>query len=65
MEQREPDDTTKRGEPPTRDRDAGGYYYDDATGYEIYTPDEDDEEGLDELKTETRGHDGGTDSEHS
>jgi hypothetical protein len=41
MSQREPDDTTKPDAPPTRERETGGYYYDDATGYEIYKPEED------------------------
>jgi hypothetical protein len=40
------DDTTKP-EPESRPaRRRGSYYYDDATGYEIYKPD--DEEGEDE-----------------
>jgi hypothetical protein len=44
------DDTTKP-EPESRPaRRRGGYYYDDATGYEIYKP---DEEGEDE--DESRG----------
>ncbi|MDX6484227.1 MAG: hypothetical protein QOE95_1998 [Gaiellaceae bacterium] len=46
MSQREPDDTPKPADPPTRERAPGSYYYDDATGYEIYKPeDEEDEEG--------------------
>jgi hypothetical protein len=47
MSQREPDDTTKPDAPPTRERTPGGYYYDDATGYEIYEPggEEEDAEG--------------------
>ncbi len=46
MSQREPDDTTKPDAPPTRGREPGGYYYDDATGYEVYDPaDADDAEG--------------------
>ena len=45
-----PDDTTKTG-PESRDR--GRYYYDDATGYEVYVPggeeeDEDDDAGVDD-----------------
>ena len=38
------DDTTNRGDesrPPARE--PGAYYYDDATGYEPYTPEEDEE----------------------
>jgi hypothetical protein len=46
------DDTTDGGAPsPARGEPepAGSYYYDDATGYEIYDPsDEDDEEDADE-----------------
>ena len=45
------DDTTDgatpspaRSEPET----AGSYYYDDATGYEIYNPSDEDEEDADE-----------------
>jgi hypothetical protein len=47
MNQREPDDTTKPADaPPTRERERepGSYYYDDATGYEIYQPEADDED---------------------
>lgn len=46
MSQRE-DDTTERDEPSgaeERERQPGSYYYDDATGYEIYDPEKDDEE---------------------
>jgi hypothetical protein len=45
------DDTTKTGDesrPPARE--PGAYYYDDATGYEPYTP----EEGEDEPEGEAR-----------
>lgn len=39
------DDTTKpEAESPPAPGD-GRYYYDDATGYEIYTPEEDEGEG--------------------
>ncbi|MGB7922502.1 MAG: hypothetical protein WCF57_04600 [Pyrinomonadaceae bacterium] len=43
------DDTTERDEPSRtrQEREPGSYYYDDATGYEIYDPskeDDDDEE---------------------
>jgi hypothetical protein len=45
MSEREPDDTPKPADAPTpaRGREPGDYYYDDATGYEIYKPDEDEE----------------------
>lgn len=45
------DDTTDGGAPsPARSEPepAGSYYYDDATGYEIYDPSKDDEEDADE-----------------
>ena len=48
MSEREPDDTPKPPPAPQRERATGDYYYDDATGYEIYKPEgetEDDEEG--------------------
>ena len=50
MSEREPDDTPKPTPAPQTDRgrEPGGYYYDDATGYEIYKPEEDDEEKDDE-----------------
>ncbi|HEV2881642.1 MAG TPA: hypothetical protein VGX24_10230 [Pyrinomonadaceae bacterium] len=41
------DDTTQPGEPdapPTRERAPQNYYYDDATGYEIYDPATDEDE---------------------
>jgi hypothetical protein len=42
------DDTTKP-EPESRPAPSTGrYYYDDATGYEIYRPDDDEEESEDE-----------------
>jgi hypothetical protein len=48
MKERAPDDTPKPDPPPPRERarEPGDYYYDDATGYEIYQPevDEDGEE---------------------
>lgn len=40
-------DTTEDGENQdnwARDQQKRGYYYDDAHGYEIYNPDEDEEE---------------------
>ena len=42
----EPDDTPKPARPPKDEpaRRPGDYYYDDATGYEIYQPEEDDED---------------------
>lgn len=43
------DDTTKPETESPAARKQGSYYYDDATGYEIYKPFEDeDEEGLKE-----------------
>jgi hypothetical protein len=49
MREREADDTPKPGGPPhpKGDETPGSYYYDDATGYEIYDPeaDEEDEDG--------------------
>ena len=38
------DDTTKPAGESRPAREPGGYYYDDATGYEVYSP-EDEEEG--------------------
>lgn len=40
------DDTTEWDEPSRKEREPqpGSYYYDDATGYEIYDPAKDDEE---------------------
>ena len=39
------DDTTEgaAGSRPEPEREPGGYYYDDGTGYEIYRPEEDDD----------------------
>jgi hypothetical protein len=64
MSEREPDDTPETADAPTpaRRRAPGDYYYDDATGYEIYKPDEDEagdeDEGADtKLATpRERGH---------
>ncbi|HYH85056.1 MAG TPA: hypothetical protein VEX60_06200 [Pyrinomonadaceae bacterium] len=39
------DDTTKPETESPPARRPGSYYYDDATGYEIYKPDDEDEEG--------------------
>jgi hypothetical protein len=48
------DDTTKT-EPESRPaRAPGRYYYDDATGYEIYTPDEDEVEEDENKEDEAR-----------
>ena len=53
MSEREPDDTPKPADAPTpeRERRPGDYYYDDATGYEVYDParddGDDDSEGCD------------------
>jgi hypothetical protein len=37
------DDTTNGGAESRPAREPGRYYYDDATGYEIYTPEEEEE----------------------
>lgn len=44
------DNTTDGGAPsPARSEpEPGSYYYDDATGYEIYDPSKEDEEDVDE-----------------
>jgi hypothetical protein len=50
MSEREADDTPKPGGPPQpesgtpSDTPPGSYYYDDATGYEVYNPEADEEE---------------------
>jgi hypothetical protein len=63
MSEREPDDTPETADAPTPARAPGDYYYDDATGYEIYKPDEDDEAGDEDEGADTelatpreRGH---------
>ena len=38
------DDTTKPAGESRPAREPGAYYYDDSTGYETYTPDEEEEE---------------------
>ena len=38
------DDTTKPGDESRPEPGAGRYYYDDATGYETYRPEEDEED---------------------
>ena len=45
MKERAQDDTPKPAPPPPaeRGRTKGDYYYDDATGYEIYKPEEDED----------------------
>jgi hypothetical protein len=45
MKERAPDDTPKPAPPPQheRAREPGDYYYDDATGYEVYQPEVDEE----------------------
>lgn len=44
MSERVPDDTPKPADAPLteRGRQPGDYYYDDATGYEVYQPEEDE-----------------------
>jgi hypothetical protein len=50
MREREADDTPKPGGPPQpeSERPPGSYYYDDATGYEIYDPEGEEENEGDE-----------------
>lgn len=43
MCERREDDTTERRASERSERAPGSYYYDDATGYEIYAPSEDEE----------------------
>jgi hypothetical protein len=50
------DDTTNGGTESRPARARGGYYYDDATGYEIYKP-EDAEENDDDRGEESPGED--------
>ena len=45
------DDTTNGAAESRPAREPGGYYYDDATGYETYTPDADEDEHEDEGKS--------------
>ena len=49
------DDTTKPEAESRPARRPGRYYYDDATGYEIYTPGEEEEESSDEGRDEGGG----------
>lgn len=53
MSEREADDTPKPCGPPPPESGTppGSYYYDDATGYEVYDPSA-DEEGEDEATTD-------------
>ena len=46
------DDTTKPEAESRPTRDRGDYYYDDATGYETYEPEEVEEDKAGEDKTE-------------
>jgi hypothetical protein len=46
------DDTTEPIDPSGEEKERtkpGSYYYDDSTGYEIYNPEEDDEEDEEDL----------------
>lgn len=51
------DDTTKPADESRPAREPGRYYYDDATGYETYTPGDDgeDEEPEDEARPAAEG----------
>ncbi|MDQ3919133.1 MAG: hypothetical protein M3348_11710 [Acidobacteriota bacterium] len=42
------DDTTKPAGESRPARAPGGYYYDDATGYEVYSPEDDKDDAEDE-----------------
>ena len=46
MRERPLDDTPERAErsPAKKDSETGSYYYDDSTGYEIYDPEQEDED---------------------
>lgn len=44
------DDTTNEGTESRPARKRPSYYYDDATGYETYTPEEDEDEREDEQR---------------
>ena len=41
------DNTPETGEGAQRERARGGYYYDDSTGYEVFHPEDDEEETAD------------------
>lgn len=45
------DDTTKPADESRPARVPGGYYYDDATGYEIYSPETEEDEAEGESGT--------------
>ncbi len=49
MSERQKQTNDPKPQPPLEDREdaSGSYYYDDGTGYEVYTPVEDDEEESD------------------
>ena len=44
------DDTTKPAGESRPARAPGGYYYDDATGYEVYGPEDEEEDAEDERR---------------
>ncbi len=47
-EQRDDTTETGAGSRPERGRKPGSYYYDDATGYEIYAPERDEDAATEE-----------------
>jgi hypothetical protein len=49
------DDTTETDAESRPAREHGAYYYDDATGYERYAPEDDEEERGDEERAEEEG----------
>ena len=52
------DDTTKPADESRPARAPGGYYYDDATGYEIYEPEDEEEGGPEEEDSGVRDEGG-------
>jgi hypothetical protein len=46
------DDTTNEGTESRPARERGGYYYDDATGYETYKPEAEGDEAEDEKESD-------------
>ncbi|MDQ5838728.1 MAG: hypothetical protein M3379_18275 [Acidobacteriota bacterium] len=52
------DDTTKPASESRPARAPGGYYDDDATGYEIYSPEDDKDDAQDEDDAEDEPPDG-------
>ena len=46
------DDTTNEGSESRPAREPGSYYYDDATGYETYTPDDEEKDEGGRMKDE-------------